>query len=222
MAKRNVKNAEDKIIQYYYKSVDYYEKNKNRVYTILGIVVLIVVVIFIYFRNLSSQAETASLELSKTSKLYTSGDFMQAINGDSLGQTKGLLYIVDNYGSTESGETAKIMLANCYYNLRDFDSAEKYYKDYSGKNDMLKATSIAGIASVMEAKGQYNEAGEYFEKASAISKDISLNDEYLYNAARNFFLSKNTENLKKTIKELKKEYPKSKYITQLSRYEPVN
>lgn len=220
LGKNISKTHEDKLLAFYYKSQEYYEANKNRVYIIATSVVVIVALIFFYFNYKSKNNETAGIELSRIKGIYSSGSYQQAINGDSLGISKGLQYIVDNYGSTENGEMAKIMLANSYYSLREFDKAEKYYKDYSGSNDIYKAASFAGIASVYEAKNDFPNAANNYLKASKQSKLVTNNDEYMFYAIKNFALAKDTDNLKKTIKELKKEYPKSKYIAQLNRYDP--
>jgi hypothetical protein len=213
------KSSEDKLIAFYYKSLEYYEANKNRVYIIATSVVVIVALIFFYFNYKTKNNETAGIELSRVKAVYSSGSYLQAINGDSLGTTKGLQYIVDNYGSSENGELAKIMLANCYYNLRDFNNAEKYYKEYSGSNDIYKAASYAGLASVSEAKSDFASAASFYIKASKQSKLVTNNDEYIFCAIKNYSLANDIENLKRTIKELKKEYPKSKYLAQLNRYD---
>jgi tetratricopeptide (TPR) repeat protein len=212
-------STEEKLIEKYYKTTEYYQNNKNRVYTALTVVILLIVVAFVYFRNQSSNSEAAALELSKVKQVYSMDLYQQSISGDSLGTSKGLLFIVDNYGSTESGQTAKIMLANCYFNLRDFNNAEKYYKDYSGGNELFKTASLAGTASVYEAKNDFVNAAVYFEKASKISKLVPNNDEYLFYAVRNYYYAKDADNLKKAIKALKDEYPKSKYIVQITRFD---
>jgi tetratricopeptide (TPR) repeat protein len=219
LGKNISKSHEDKLMAFYYKSQEYYENNKNRVYIIATIVVAIVALIFFYFNYKTRNNETAGIELSKIKNIYSSGSFQQAINGDSLGISRGLQYIVDNYGSSENGEMAKVMLANSYYALRDYEKAEKYYKDYSGSNDIYKAASYAGIASVYEAKNDFQNAAKYYMKASSHSKLVTNNDEYLFYAIKNYSLANDTENLKKTIKEIKKEYPKSKYLQQLNRYD---
>jgi tetratricopeptide (TPR) repeat protein len=213
------KTHDDKLMDLYYKSTEYYENNKNRVYIIAASILAVVAIVFFYFNYKSKNNETAGLELSKVKTVYSSGQFQQAINGDSLGNSRGLLYIVDNYGSSENGQIAKVMLANCYYSLRDFDKAEKYYKDYSGSNDIYKAASLAGIASVYEAKNDFANAANYYMKASRQSKLVANNDEYVFYAIKNYSLSNETDNLKKTIKELKKDYPKSKYLAQINRYD---
>lgn len=219
LKKAHKHNTEDKMLEYYYKGTDYFEKNKNRVYTVLTVIVILIVVVFIYFRNQSQKEETAALELSKVKNIYAMDNFQAAINGDSLGMTKGLQYIVDNYGSTESGQGAKIMLANSYYNLRDFDKAEKYYKDYSGKNELFKSAAFAGIASVYETKGDWKNAAKYYENASKVSKNVPNNDEFMYYCIRSYFNAKDNENLTKSIKYFKTEYPKSKFLGQLARYD---
>lgn len=213
------KSHDDKLMDLYYKAMEYYENNKNRVYIIATSVVVVVALVFFYFNYKAKNNETAGIELSRIKNVYSGGQFQQAISGDSLGMSKGLQYIVDNYGSSENGQIAKVMLANCYYSLRDYNNAEKYFKDYSGSNDIYKAASIAGIAEVYEARNDYANAAKYYLKASQQSKLVSNNDEYMFYAIKNFSLANDTESLKKTIKELKKEYPKSKYIAQLNRYD---
>ena len=213
------RTQDDKIMELYYQFQEYYKAHKNRVWTIITIILIAAVVVFIYFKNVSEKQETATLELSKVKPVYMSGAYDQAIIGDTLGMSRGLLYIVNEYGSTESGETAKILLANCYYYLRDFDNAEKYYKDYGGNNEIYQVTSIAGVGAVKEARGDYKGAAELFEKAAHHSESTANNDEYLFYAMRNFFMAKDNESLKRVVDELKAEYPKSKYVQQAGRYD---
>lgn len=219
LGKSSKHGTEEKMMLWYYKGTEYFEKNKNRVYTVLTVLVLIIAVIFIYFRNQSQKSETAALELAKVKQIYAADMFQTAIAGDSLGMSKGLLYIVNEFGSTESGETAKLMLANCYYNLRDFENANKYYKDYSGKNDMFKAAALAGLGAVCETKGDWVNAAKYYDKAAKVSKNVTNNDEYLFYSIRSYFNAKDNDNLKKSIKSFKTDYPKSKFINMLVRYD---
>ncbi|MBM4158265.1 MAG: tetratricopeptide repeat protein [Ignavibacteria bacterium] len=217
-----IKRSDEKVLQMYYNAIDYYEKNKKIVWSIITGIIVVVVVIFIYLRNQAAKSETAALELDKAKTAFMNNEYQKAIYGDSLGISKGLLYVVENYGSTESGETAKIMLAQSFYALRDFNSALIYFKDYGGKDYILKSTSIAGIGMVYDANGDYKNAAEYFEKASKVAKDNFKNEEYIYNSIRCYFYAKDTDNLKRIIKEFKTEYPKSKYLAEINRYDPPN
>lgn len=211
-------HTEDKLMALYYKAVDFFDKNKKHVYVALTIVVIAIAGIIFLMNKRKANNEKAAVELSKIQQIYSSGNFNQAISGDSLGMSKGLLAIVNEYGSTESGELAKIMLANSYFNLRDFDNAEKYYKDYSGNNILLKVSSEAGKASVLEARNNYPEAAKQFEKAANLDSENPFIDQYLFYAAKNYYRANETEKAKKLLEEIKEKYPKSKVLQESEKY----
>ena len=216
MAKQH--HTDEKLMAAYYKAVDFFEKNKKHVYTALTIIVIAIAGIIILVNKRKANNENATMELSKIKSVYSANNFRQAINGDSLGQSKGLLYIVGEYGSTENGEMAKIMLANSYYALRDFDNAEKYYKDYSGGNRILQAASIAGLASVYEAKNNFADAAKQYEKAADFDDDNPFIDQYLFYAAKNYYRANDFDKAKKLFDKLKEDFPKSKYVAESDRY----
>ncbi len=218
MAKKT-HSPDDKILEIYYNSLNYFNNNKKRVYTILGIAAVVIAIVFIYFMRKGEQSENAMIELTKVSEIYATGNYQAAINGDSLGYSKGLLFLVNEFGSTQSGEVGKVMLANSYYNLGDYGNAERYYNDYSGDDPILKAAAIAGVAAVKGAMGNFVEAAKEYEDAANVSELVALNDEYLFSAAKNYSLAKDVENYKRVSEMLKQEYSQSPYIMQLQRYE---
>ncbi len=211
-------HTEEKLMTTWYKVVDFFEKNKKHVYTALTIVVIAIAGIVLLVQKKKANNELAGVELSKIKGVYNADNFQQAVNGDSLGQSKGLQYIVDEFGSTENGEMAKIMLANSYYSLRDFDKAEKYYKDYSGSNAILKVSAVAGLAAVYEARNQFSEAAKQFEKAANMDKDNPFIDQYLFYAAKDYFRADNLAEAKKMFTKLKEDYPKSKFNAESEKY----
>ena len=215
---KNQHHTEDKLMAVYYKAVDFFEKNKKHVYITLSAIVIIAAGIILLMNKRKADDEKAAIELSKIYQVYSTGNFQQAINGDSLGNSKGLQFIVDEYGSSESGETAKIMLANSYYNIRDFDKAEKYFRDYSGKNKILKVSAEAGIGSVYEARNNFDEAAKMYEKAAGADKDNPFIDEYIFYAAKNYYRADKKDEAKKLFDKLKENYPKSKYIQESEKY----
>ncbi len=211
-------HTEEKLMSVYYKSINYFEKNRKNVYTALTILIIVIAGVILFVNKRKANNEIAAIELGKIRGVYSANNFQQAINGDSLGVSKGLQYIVDEYGSTENGENAKIMLANSYYALRDFDKAEKYYKDYSGSNKLLKVSASAGIAGIYEARNNYTEAAKQFEKTSSMEKDNPFVDEYVFYAAKDYYRANDFVNAKKLFDRLKNDYPKSKYNTESERY----
>jgi tetratricopeptide (TPR) repeat protein len=210
--------TEEKLMSFYYKTIEFFETNKKHVYTALTILVIAIAGIIILVNKRKANNELAGVELQKIRPVYQAGNFEQSINGDSLGLAKGLQYIVDEYGSTENGESAKIMLANSYNALRDFDKAEKYYKDYSGDNRVLQVAAVAGQASVYEARNNYTEAAKEFEKAANMDKENPFVDEYLFYAAKDYYRANDFANAKKLFDKLKEDFPKSKYNNESERY----
>lgn len=216
MAKQH--HTEDNLMTFYYRAVDFFEKNKKHVYTALTILVIAVAGIILLVNKRKANNDIAGVELQQINSIYNAGNYQQAINGDSLGMSKGLQYIVDEYGSTENGELAKVMLANSYLATRDFDKAETYFKDYSGSNDILKVAATAGLAAVYEAKGNYADAAKQFEKAANMDKNNPFIDQYLFYAGKNYFRADDLTEAKKTFEKLKEDFPKSKYNSESERY----
>ncbi|MEO6694143.1 MAG: tetratricopeptide repeat protein [Ignavibacteria bacterium] len=215
---KNKHQTEENLMTVYYKAVGFFEKHKKHVYTALTILLVIAAGIILMVNKKKANNEIASIEVSKIQQIYNAGNFQQAINGDSLGSSKGLKYIVDEYGSTQNGEMAKLMLANSYYNIRDFDNADKYFKDYSGSNNILKVASTAGIASVLEAKNNYIDAAKQFEKASGMDSDNPFVDQYLFYAAKNYFRAADYDKAKKLFDKIKEDFPKSRFNQESERY----
>lgn len=196
---------------------DYYNRNKNQVMIIAGAIIVIVVGIILFTSKRASQNDEAAVALSKIRAAYEGGNFQAAINGDSLGN-KGLLFIVNEYGSSENGQLAKLLLANSYYGLRDFNNAMKYYDDFGGSNKLSKVAAISGIASVKEAQNDFIGAGKEFERAANYDKENPYRDEYLFYAGRDFSLGNDKASAKRVFDILKNDFPKSKYIAQSQRY----
>ena len=214
-------HSDEKLMTAYYRAVEFFEENKKHVYTALTIFVIAIAGIILLVNRNKANNENAGLALSLIKRTYDNNDFQQAINGDSLGNIKGLQFIVDEYGSTENGQTAKLMLANSYYALRDFDKAEKYYKDFSGSNTILKASAIAGEASVLEARQKFTDAASKYENAASIDPSSPFADQYIFYAAKNYVRANENDKAKNLFDKIKKEHPKSKYVAESERYKSI-
>ena len=213
---------QDKLVTTYFQSKDWFSvpENKKKVTIGVGILIVLIVAGFFYTSNRKAKNEEAETKLSAVINLYDAGKYPEAMNGDPATGITGLKDIVANYGSTESGETAKLYLGNCYFNTNDFDNALKQFDSYSGNNDIIKASCISGTGAVYEAKGDNKKAAEFFEKAAKVNKDLVTNQENYFYALRAFTAAGDKENARRMFKALKDEYPKSKYIAESKRFEP--
>jgi tetratricopeptide (TPR) repeat protein len=209
---------EDKLVEFYYKSQSFFEENKNKVFTYLGAVALVVIAVILFMNYRSGQNEEAAGHLSKVIDMYDMGDYLGAIEGKKDVKMLGLKDIVAEYGSTENGETAKIYLANSYANLGKSDEALKYYEDYSGDIDIYVAASLAGQAGYYAAKNEYVKAADLYMKASRVSKTDVMNSDYMFQAAVNYFDAGDKDQAKSLLQTIKEDYKTSAVYSQVDRY----
>lgn len=209
---------EDKLVTSYYQTISFVEKYRKQIYIYLGVLVVLAAAVYFYISNQSKNNEKANTELARVMDLYNQGAFQEAIEGRQGTNITGLKKIVDQYGSTENGETAKIFLGNAYNYLGKFDEAFKAYDDYSGSIDELKAAALAGKAGVYEAKKEFEKAASAYKDAAHISKTNVMNGEYLLNSGINFLKANMKEKALEQFKIVQDEYKTSPAMRELDRY----
>jgi outer membrane protein assembly factor BamD (BamD/ComL family) len=187
--------------------------NQYKTLVIAAAVVLVAAVAGLFFwKNYQAGRETEAADaLRKVEGFYQSGDYDKAISGDSLRATKGLKVIADNYSFTVSGNTAKLYLADSYYNKGDYENAEKYFDKVSTDSPYLESASIAGRAACAEQKKEFKKAAELFKDAAAKVRNDAVTPLYLSDAARNFELAGLKEDAIKLHERLKKEFSQTQY-----------
>ncbi|HVO73914.1 MAG TPA: tetratricopeptide repeat protein [Ignavibacteriaceae bacterium] len=215
LSRREIK--EDKLVSTYYKAYGYFEENRKRILTYAGALGVVVLLVYLYLHQKNVDNEEAGFALSKVLPAYDNGSYLEAIEGRQ-GIYSGLKKIVEEYGSSENGEAAKIYLANSYSMLGKSDEALKYYKDYGGSNALFKASALAGEASYYSVKKDYTKAAELYKDASKVSEDNILNPEYMLNAAINYINAGDTAPAKELLTTIKKEYTDSPARREVDKY----
>jgi len=209
---------EDKLISIVYKSESFFEEYKSKIYTYGLVLVVVAAAVYFFLNQKAEENELAGIELSRVMKLYNQGAYLEAIEGRQGSNIIGLKQIVDKFGTTENGETAKIFLANCYSFLGNNDEAIKYFEDYSGSIDYFIAASLAGRAGYSAVKGDYEKAAELYLNASKVSKINAENPYYMLNAGIYFLNSGDKKQAKVLFAAIKKEYPNTTIIREVENY----
>ena len=221
ITKKEIK--QDSLLTAYAQLTSFYYENKKYISYALTALVLIVIGIFVYTNNRRANNEKASAEFAKVFPIYDNGasdvkQFKVAIDGQPERGIMGLKAIVENYGGSDAGEMARFYLANAYYQLGQFDDAQKAFDSFSTGNPFLEASGYAGLASCYEVKHDYAKAASYFEKAANLVTSAVATPEYLNSAARCYGLSGEKEKAISLYKKLKKEYPTSTFARDVDRY----
>lgn len=209
---------EDKLVTTYYKAINFFDEHKQKFYLYGGIFVVVVLAVLLYLNNKKENNNAAGEQLAQAMALYDAGSYLEAIEGKQGTKNVGLKKIVQEYGSTENGQAAKIYLANSYIMLGKPDEAYKFYKDYSGGNVIYKATAIAGEAGYLEAQKQYGDAADMYIKASKVFEGNVLNSDYMLRAAINYLKSGENEKAKELLELIKSDYATAPAAREVDKY----
>jgi tetratricopeptide (TPR) repeat protein len=214
---------QDTLVTSYAQVTGFYEKHKRNISIGITALVALIIIGVIYFKNKGENDERATAQMALVRPYYDGGQFQPAIDGVAEQNIPGLKSIVENYGSTKSGEVARFYLADCYFQLGKYEEALKNFEDFSPSDDMLAASRYAGIGACLEVLGKYQDAAKNFEKAAGKQSTEASAAEDFASAARNYTLAGDKERALELYKRLKKTYPTTapgreaeRFITQLS------
>ena len=193
------------------------EKNQKRITTIAVIVALIVLGYWAYKKYVVSPKVMEAQEYIFPAQQYFAKDsFNLALNGD--GNNFGFLDIIDNYGSTPSGNLAEYYAGICYLKLGNYEDATKYLNNYSG-DDLL--TSVAAKGALGDAyieMGDKMKGAEYYEKAAAVFSNEFTTPLYLMKAAQVYFTEGNYEKALKLYQRIESDFPGSREYRTIEKY----
>lgn len=216
LSKKEIK--EDKLVSLMVKIENFYEDYKSKIIPYGGILIVAILAAYFYVNQQSAANEEAGLSLSRVMQIFDSGSYLEAIEGRQGTDIIGLKRIVEEYGSTENGETAKIYLANAYSYLGNYEEAFKYYEDYSGSIDIYKASALAGMAGHYAVKKDYQRAADLYKEAAGAAEINAQNPDYLLGAAVNYYNAGDTEDAKILLEKIKEDYATSEARKQADKY----
>jgi len=209
---------EDKLVTSFYNIQEYFEENKQKLLTGVGVIAVVILGVFWFVNKKAEDNLLAASQLSLIIPSYEQGQFQKAIDGEPGTQINGLQNIVDQYGSTEQGELAKIYLANSYYSLGNYEKALESYTDYSGNSKLHKASSYAGMAACFEQMNKFGEAANYYQKAANTYNVKSQAADFLLNAGINYIKSGNNTDAKLALEKIKKDYTATSAAREVEKY----
>ena len=216
LSKKEIK--EDKLVTTFYEAKSFYEENQTKIFSAVAIIVALVLITVFYTGKIAESNVSASVELTRVINTYNAGLYLQAIEGKAGTLEIGLAKIVDEYGGSEQGELARIYLANAYFYTEQYDKAMEAYDDYSGSDNLMVASALAGKAGCYETQKNYELAAEFYDKAANVSNYVPSNPDYLLNAGINYLKIKNNSDAKIVLDRVKKDYSTSLAAREVDKY----
>lgn len=188
---------------YFYRAQDWFTSNSKIVGGIALAIAAVIIVGYLYMSGKAADDIAANRELRKVQEYYQQQQYKIAIAGDPAQQIMGLEEITQKYSGTPTAEVAMLYLGNAYLYSGDLDKAMATFEDASPDNAMLEAAVLAGQAAVHEAREEYPQAAELFERSARIFDNEVLSNERRISAGRSYAKAGNMEKAKEVLEEVK-------------------
>ena len=188
MAKKNVAEPET-LGAAMNKTEAFFEKNGRKISYIFLILIALGLAIYGY-RSLVQQprVDEAAALLAEAQARFNAEtpDYELALNGDEDGA--GFLEVIEQYGSTPSGNLAKHYAGVCYLKGGDLEQAAAYLADYSAvkglTGEIINAQNLGLQGDIAVAQEDYTAAVALFEKAVKASENNLTAPLYLRKAGQ--------------------------------------
>ena len=199
------------------KAEKFIEDNKKSLAIIFGSAVVLLAAYFgwkkMYIEPLETEAQ---------SKIFWAQNFFEkdsinwAIKGD--GVNPGFEEIIDQYGSTPTGNLAHYYLGICYLDKGKYEDAIEQFEAYDAKDEYTGVIATADIGECKMEMGKPDEAIKYYLKAADMNKNDFTSPIYLMKAANAYESMNNFVDAAKVYEQIKSDFPDSREGKEVDKY----
>ena len=164
------------------KSEQFIENNSKKIiYGIIAIALVVGAVLGIKHGYLIPQEKKAEAAMFKGEFYFGKDSFNLALTGNGA-DYEGFEAIIDQYGSTKSGNLAKAYAGICYFKLGENEKALDKLKSFDSKDNMVSPAITGKIGDCYVEMGNTQEGISYFEKAAKEADNDVVSPIYLKKA----------------------------------------
>ena len=153
------------------KLVAFFKNNEKVIYgVLLGILVVVILIIALFRFIITPRNQKAAEAIMAPIEQYTIGlstgdslSFATALEGNE--ETDGFLTIIDDYGRTKAGNTAKYYAALCYLQQHNYDDALDMLLQYKKKDNNVWYSAQMLIGDLYDEQGDVENAKKYYKHA---------------------------------------------------------
>ena len=196
------------------KSEEFINNNKNKIFTVLGLIVFLLLGFSIFSYIKSNQNNNAQEEMFQAVYYFEKDSLVQALNGD--GNNYGFLEIIDEYGLSDAANLSKFYAGASYLKLGNYENAINYLDEFSSSDLLIQARAYSLIGDAYVEIGDYDNAIYYFKKASSENPNEFFTPGYLLKLAIVYEETGDLESALDTYEEIIEEFKNSpEYQTSL-------
>lgn len=218
MSKKEKTTPVNEIDQTIAAGTSFVERNlKTLSITIGGIIAVIIVCLLTNQYYIQPKNAKAADNIAVAEQLFLAGNYEQALNGDE--NNAGFLKIIDEFGSTPSGNLARLYAGLCYAHIDNSEEAVKYLEDYDACGDqMVSNAAIAALGNCYAQLGQNEKAAETLLKAAKSANNNTLSPLFYLQAGQIFESIGNTKEAMECYEIIKNDYPQCIQSQDIDKY----
>lgn len=169
--------SSDVLREQFSKTEDYIEKHKSVVFSVIGVMVVIVIGYFLFRYYVHTQNNKAEADMFQAIFYYEADSLNKALNGD--GNNYGFLDIIDNYSLTKAADLAHFYAGSIYLKQGDYDDAIDYLSKFKANDIAIQPRAYSLIGDAYMEKDEVNKAIEFYKKAAEYMPNEYLTPMYL-------------------------------------------
>jgi tetratricopeptide (TPR) repeat protein len=140
-----------------------------------------------------------------------------ALKGNEADYT-GFLGVIEDFGSTSTGNLAKAYAGICYYHLGDTENALAYLKKFKADDKLVSPVITGLVGDCYVDLGKAQEGVEYFKKAASKANSEVISPIFLRKAGRAYESLSNYKEAVEVYNIIKNKYPNSQEAAGIERY----
>lgn len=201
------------------KAEEFVNKNKNILSYVGGAILLVVGLIVGGKYYLSTQDQEAQTLIFQAQYYLEADSLKKALNGD--GNNLGFLEISETYPFTPTANLANYCAGLIYLKQGKFDEAIDYLKKFGSDDIIFQSRSYSLIGDAYMEKGEFENAAEYYSKASSYQPTKEFTPEYLMKWALACEKAKDYETAIKAYDKILTKYPNSQRSNDAKKYKAL-
>lgn len=220
MAKENVQKDEERLEQIETtlgKTEMFIEKHQKSIMIVIAAIIVVILAVFGFKKFVVEPREAAAqTAIFRAEQLFENDDYATALNGD--GNNAGFLDVINEYGSTKTGNLARYYAGICYLNTGDFNNAIKYLDEYKGKDQIVRPLAIGAMGDAYMELDNASEAAKCYERAANETANSFTGPMFLMRAGLAYEMVENYKKALDMYKTIKAEYPNSNEGFNIDKY----
>jgi tetratricopeptide (TPR) repeat protein len=199
------------------RSEMWFEKNSKQITIVIGIIVIVVLGFFGYYRFVHiPKIERAQNEMFMAQRFFEQSEYQKALDGDE--KYAGFLEIVDSYGSTKPGKLAAYYVGICYLNLGEFEQAIKYLKKYNIDDAFVCIFAEGAIGAAYLELENFPEAIAHYKKAANMNPNDVTTPTFLFDLGKCYEMDNNSQEAVDGYEKIRTSYPNSNEAREVEKY----